>query len=210
MRWLLRDFHLPNAFTKRDKSEKAKQHKKQPAARRACRWQSCRKPRRKNVTSAVEERVGRDVSVFSIEFIANKPSIAFNKPAINPQQAFNKPLISSKMREIKKNSNIERPCNFVSRVSALVCVWVLYEQHRDRQRQTGTAVCHKEFQLATNVSPEPIAWWRKWRHHWARGRCIPCPGAEDAPRIPRCTKWCGLLRSCTQFVFRVVCSLPWE
>jgi hypothetical protein len=54
------------------------------------------------VTSAVEERVGRDVSVFSIEFIANKPSIAFNKPAINPQQAFNKPLISSKMREIKK------------------------------------------------------------------------------------------------------------
>jgi len=74
------------------------------------------------VTSAVEERVGRDVSVFSIEFIANKPSIAFNKPAINPQQAFNKPLISSKMREIKKNSNIERPCNFVSRVSALVCV----------------------------------------------------------------------------------------
>ena len=75
------------------------------------------------MTSAVEERVGRDVSVFSIEFIANKPSIAFNKPAINPQQAFNKPLISSKMREIKKkNSNIERPCNFVSRVSALVCV----------------------------------------------------------------------------------------
>lgn len=39
MRWLLRDFHLPKAFTKRDKSEKAKQHKKQPAARRACRWQ---------------------------------------------------------------------------------------------------------------------------------------------------------------------------
>ena len=114
----------------------------------------------------------------SWESVANKPSISLqSQPSISLQEAFNKQQDEWNRKKLLS----------VVRVSALMRVDSgMSNTGTDTETETETAVCCKEFQLATNVSPEPIAWWRKWRHHWARGRCIPCPGAEDAPR---CTKW---------------------